>query len=153
MLFQRSIFFVCLIVSTTSTKECHNTCVQQFQSCSAPKTTIESKLNCARTSTICRTRCRITEPVSTQQSTSISTWKPKQNGLPILPFGFYQYTITSERDQQLSTNEITQGMNLVAPYASTASPDDKWYQDMEAFMDRCADIGFMVHFQLIGSKN
>ena len=41
-------------------------------------------------------------------------------------------------------------MNLVAPYASTASPDDKWYQDMEAFMDRCADIGFMVHFQLIG---
>ena len=150
MLFQRSIFFVCLIVSTTSTKECHNTCLQQFQSCSVPKTTIESKLNCARTSTICRSRCRTTEPVSTQQSTSISTWKPKQNGLPILPFGFYQYTITSERDQQLPTNEITQGMNLVAPYASTASPDDKWYQDMEAFMDRCADIGFMVHFQLIG---
>ena len=42
-------------------------------------------------------------------------------------------------------------MSLTAPYASTTSGDltDPWFASMRAFLDRCAEIGYMVHFQLI----
>ena len=38
---------------------------------------------------------------------------------------------------------------MTAPYASNSAPDAEWYSSMTKFLDRCNDIGFMVHFQLI----
>jgi hypothetical protein len=63
--------------------------------------------------------------------------------------GFYQYTITQPPDVVLPAKEATHGMSLVSPYAAAvAPPTAAWFANMTAFMDRCAEVGFMVHFQL-----
>jgi hypothetical protein len=41
-------------------------------------------------------------------------------------------------------------MTLTSPYASTASPDAAWWDNMTTFLDRAAAAGFRVNFQLIG---
>jgi hypothetical protein len=69
--------------------------------------------------------------------------------LPILPVGFYQYSIDGDHDARLMTDEAIYGMSLTAPYASTASPDAAWFTKMEEFLDRAHAIGYMVHYQLI----
>jgi len=130
--------------------ECHEKCLQQFHHC-------DHQHFCARRSALCRQKCRELYPDehnnnnnNNDNTTVPSTWKPRQNGLPILPFGFYQYTVTADRDIALPSQEVTHGMNLVAPYASTASPNKDWFDSMLSFLDRASDIGFLVHFQLIG---
>jgi hypothetical protein len=62
--------------------------------------------------------------------------------------GSYQYTITQPSDVVLPAKEATHGMSLVSPCASTVAPAAAWFANMTAFMDRCAEVGFMVHFQL-----
>ena len=95
--------------------------------------------------------------------------------LPILPYGFYQY----ENDFAIPLSEAYSGMSLTAPYVSTVTPDDAWFAKMDQgefilwstaprskttshtsdtklisqFMDDCASINFLVHFQLIGFEH
>jgi hypothetical protein len=74
-----------------------------------------------------------------------------KTAVPILPVGFYQYTITTPSDVVLPAKEAVHGHSLVSPYASTAAPQSAWFANMTKFMDRCAEVGFMVHFQLVRS--
>jgi hypothetical protein len=143
-----------------ASRACHRACLDEFHWCSEALHPsgrggvpgVPGVPPCARTSAHCRQQCRKDHlaAAAAPRPQPPSTWKPRQHGLPVLPFGFYQYSITSARDQRIPTDETIQGMNLVAPYASTAAPDQAWFADMAEFMDRCADIGFQVHFQLIG---
>jgi hypothetical protein len=73
--------------------------------------------------------------------------------VPILPVGFYQYTITQPSDVVLPAKEAIHGMSLVSPYVSTVAPSAAWFANMTKFMDRCAEVGFMVHFQLNAFAN
>lgn len=41
-----------------------------------------------------------------------------QQGLPFVPFGAYQYTVTLDGDRAFPTVEAPHGLNLVAPYIS-----------------------------------
>eukprot|EP00939_MAST-03C_sp_MAST-3C-sp1_P000398 g398.t1 len=66
-----------------------------------------------------------------------------------LPYGFYQYTVTSPADILTTTDEAIHAMSLTCPYVSTASPTEEWYTNMETFLDRALNTGFRVHFQLI----
>jgi len=70
-------------------------------------------------------------------------------GNRFLPFGFYQYTITSDTDRTLPATEAIHGMTLTAPYASTAAPTKEWWSNMTTFLDGAAAAGFRVNFQLI----
>jgi len=73
--------------------------------------------------------------------------------LPIFPFGFYQYGIDQDLEKALPSDEVIHGMSLTAPYASTAAPSQQWFSDMTSFLDRCHQIGFQVHFQLIAFES
>ena len=66
------------------------------------------------------------------------------------PPRFYQYTITKPLDVKLPGEEAIHGMTLTSPYASTASPDAAWWDNMTSFLDGAAAAGFRVNFQLIG---
>eukprot|EP00929_Paragymnodinium_shiwhaense_P072907 TRINITY_DN37007_c0_g1_i1.p1 TRINITY_DN37007_c0_g1~~TRINITY_DN37007_c0_g1_i1.p1 ORF type:complete len:580 (+),score=79.98 TRINITY_DN37007_c0_g1_i1:71-1810(+) len=75
------------------------------------------------------------------------------SGLPFLPFGFYQYGVSSPFAAKLPLEEAPHGMTLACPYASSAAPDSQWFADMDAFMDLALMAGFKVHFQLIKFQN
>ena len=78
-------------------------------------------------------------------SEALQGWRSANN----VPFGFYQYTVTKPADELTTTSEAINAMNLVCPYVSTAAPTDVWFAQIKAFMDRAAQTGFRVHFQLI----
>jgi len=39
----------------------------------------------------------------------------EESGLPWIPFGFYQYTVTKPWDFNTTTDEASSGMNLACP--------------------------------------
>ncbi len=65
------------------------------------------------------------------------------DGLPFFPFGFYCY---SPVQPTLAEEEVVRGFNLMSPYQSN---DPATADQRHAYMDRAAELGMKVHFQLL----
>ena len=63
--------------------------------------------------------------------------------LPFLPFGFYCY---SPVQPTLAEEEVVRGFTMMSPYQSN-SP--KGLEARRQYMDRCAELGMKVHYQLL----
>ena len=105
---------------------------------------------CAKESALCQDEGEVAVDSATIGSGN-NPWSSFNDALgrPTLPFGFYQYSIADARNFRLPEEESVHGMSLSAPYVSTAAPTEQWFQDMQAFLDRCHAVGFKVNYQLI----
>lgn len=65
------------------------------------------------------------------------------DGLPFFPFGFYCY---SPVQPTLAEEEVARGFNLMSPYQSN---DPATVDERRQYMDRVAELGMKVHFQLL----
>lgn len=65
------------------------------------------------------------------------------NRRPFFPFGFYCY---SPVESTLLEDEIIRGFNMISPYQKIMP---ETFADRKAYMDRCAEIGMKVHFNLL----
>lgn len=65
------------------------------------------------------------------------------NRRPFFPFGFYTY---SPVDQALPEEEIVKGFNMISPYQKILP---ETMHERKAYMDRCAQIGMKVHYNLL----
>ncbi len=65
------------------------------------------------------------------------------NKLPFFPFGFYCY---SPVYPSLPEEEVVKGFNLISPYQKIAP---ETLAERKAYMDRCAEIGMKVHYNLL----
>ncbi|MGE5419945.1 MAG: hypothetical protein ACM3UT_07145, partial [Chloroflexota bacterium] len=65
------------------------------------------------------------------------------NKLPFFPFGFYTY---SPVDRALPEEEIIRGFNMISPYQKIMP---ETFEERKAYMDRCAQIGMKVHYNLL----
>jgi Carbohydrate binding domain. len=65
------------------------------------------------------------------------------NKLPFFPFGFYCY---SPVYPTLPEEEVVKGFNLISPYQKIAP---ETLAERKAYMDRCAEIGMKVHYNLL----
>lgn len=86
---------------------------------------------------------------------SVLTYKPNEvktdrltgglivNKKPFFPFGFYCY---SPVPATLPEEEIIKGFNMISPYQKIAP---ETMEDRKAYMDRCAQIGMKVHYNLL----
>lgn len=63
-------------------------------------------------------------------------------GMPFLPFGFYTYW---PLEPSMLEQEAANGFNLVSPYWKI---DKRGRKERMEFMDRCAELGMMVNFNL-----
>jgi len=64
------------------------------------------------------------------------------NDLPFIPFGFYCY---SPVQATLPEEEVVKGFNFISPYQQILP---KTFKARKAYMDRCADLGMKVHYNL-----
>jgi hypothetical protein len=64
------------------------------------------------------------------------------NGLIMVPFGFFTYFPV---EPAFLDNEAINGFNLVSPYQKN---DRKTLKDRKAYMNRCADLGMRVNFNV-----
>jgi len=65
------------------------------------------------------------------------------NKRPFVPFGFYCYSPVSST---LPEEEVVKGFNMISPY-QTILPET--LGERKAYMDRCAQLGMKVHYNLI----
>jgi hypothetical protein len=65
------------------------------------------------------------------------------NKRPFFPFGFYCYSPVSPT---LPEEEVVKGFNMISPY-QTILPET--LGERKAYMDRCAQLGMKVHYNLI----
>ncbi len=65
------------------------------------------------------------------------------NKLPFFPFGFYCY---SPVYPSLPEEEAVKGFNVISPYQKIAP---ETLHERKAYMDRCAQIGMKVHYNLL----
>jgi hypothetical protein len=65
------------------------------------------------------------------------------NERQFFPFGFYCYSPVSPN---LPEEEVIRGFNMISPY-QTILPETM--KDRRAYMDRCAQIGMKVHYNLL----
>lgn len=65
------------------------------------------------------------------------------NKLPFFPFGFYTY---SPVEATLPEEEIVKGFNMISPYQKILP---ETMAERKAYMDRCAQIGMKVHYNLL----
>jgi hypothetical protein len=65
------------------------------------------------------------------------------NKLPFFPFGFYCY---SPVYPTLPEEEAVKGFNLISPYQKILP---ETLSERKAYMDRCAEIGMKVHYNLL----
>ena len=65
------------------------------------------------------------------------------NRQPFFPFGFYCY---SPVFPTLPEEEAVKGFNLISPYQKIVP---ETLSDRKAYMDRCAEIGMKVHYNLL----
>lgn len=65
------------------------------------------------------------------------------NKLPFFPFGFYCY---SPVDPKLPEEEAVNGFNMISPYQKIMP---ETFSERKAYMDRCAQIGMKVHYNLL----
>jgi len=61
---------------------------------------------------------------------------------PFFPFGFYCYTPVQEN---IAEQEVVKGFNLMSPYQKINS---KTRKERKKYMDRCAELGMKVNFNL-----
>ena len=64
-------------------------------------------------------------------------------GRPYFPFGFYCYSPVQET---LAEEEVVQGFNMMSPYQKI---DRRSRKDRRRYMDRCAELGMKVHYNLL----
>jgi hypothetical protein len=65
------------------------------------------------------------------------------NNRPFFPFGFYCY---SPVPPALPEEEIVKGFNMISPYQKI---EPETLGERKAYMDRCAELGMKVHYNLI----
>jgi hypothetical protein len=65
------------------------------------------------------------------------------NNREFIPFGFYCYSPVSPT---LAEEEIVKGFNMISPYQKIAP---ETLDERKAYMDRCAELGMKVHYNLI----
>ncbi|MBK9391119.1 MAG: hypothetical protein IPN68_13355 [Bacteroidetes bacterium] len=65
------------------------------------------------------------------------------NRKPFFPFGFYCY---SPVNLKLPEEEIIKGFNMMSPYQKI---HPQTISERKAYMDRCAEIGMKVHYNLL----
>ncbi|MCD6347526.1 MAG: beta-galactosidase [Bacteroidales bacterium] len=65
------------------------------------------------------------------------------NGLPYYPFGFYCY---SPVQPTLAEEEVVRGFNMMSPYQRI---EYITMADRKAYLDRCAQLGMRVHYNLL----
>jgi hypothetical protein len=65
------------------------------------------------------------------------------NKLPFFPFGFYCY---SPVYPTLPEEEVVKGFNMISPYQKITA---ETLNERKAYMDRCAEIGMKVHYNLL----
>jgi hypothetical protein len=65
------------------------------------------------------------------------------NNRPFIPFGFYCY---SPVYPTLPEEEAVKGFNMISPYQKI-SPET--FNERKAYMDRCAQLGIKVHYNLL----
>ncbi|MDA0335454.1 MAG: hypothetical protein O2782_09840, partial [bacterium] len=65
------------------------------------------------------------------------------DGLPFFPFGFYCY---SPVQPTLAEEEVVRGFNLMSPYQAN---DPATIMARRQYMDRAAELGVKVHYQLL----
>ena len=65
------------------------------------------------------------------------------NKMPFFPFGFYCY---SPVYPTLPEEEVVKGFNVIAPYQKI---NPETLNERKAYMDRCAEIGMKVHYNLL----
>jgi hypothetical protein len=65
------------------------------------------------------------------------------NNLPFFPFGFYCY---SPVQPTLPEEEVVKGFNLISPYQRILP---ETFSERKAYMDRCAQIGMKVNYNLL----
>lgn len=65
------------------------------------------------------------------------------NKRPFFPFGFYTY---SPVDPSLAEEEIVKGFNMMSPYQKIIP---ETLHERKAYMDRCAQLGMKVHYNLL----
>ena len=65
------------------------------------------------------------------------------NKLPFFPFGFYCY---SPVYPTLPEEEIVKGFNMISPYQKIGQ---ETLNDRKSYMDRCAELGMKVHYNLL----
>ena len=96
---------------------------------------------CAKESALCQDQEEVAADSATIGSGN-NPWSSFNDALgrPTLPFGFYQYSIADARNFHLPEEESVHGMSLSAPYVSTAAPTEQWFEDMQAFLDRCREF-------------
>jgi len=71
------------------------------------------------------------------------------DGLPYLPFGFYCDVAPAAA---LATEEAPQGFNLLSPYqGSSKGRLEQGWEQIRAYMDRCAAVGMKVNYHLMGT--
>lgn len=66
-----------------------------------------------------------------------------QDSLPLFPLGFYTYWPVQS---DLLEHEVVRGFNLVSPYQN---PMRSKLEERIKYMDRCAELGMKVNYQLI----
>ncbi len=64
------------------------------------------------------------------------------DGLPFIPFGFYCY---SPVQPTLAEEEVVKGFNMISPYQQI---EKKTIKERKKYMDRCADLGMKVNYNL-----
>jgi len=64
-------------------------------------------------------------------------------GLPFFPFGFYCYSPVQPR---LAEEEVVKGFNMMSPYQDI---ERKTRPERRAYMDRCAELGMKVHYNVL----
>lgn len=64
------------------------------------------------------------------------------SGLPLVPFGFYTYFPV---EPDLPGAEAVKGFNIISPYQRIGR---KTLKDRKSYMDRCADLGMRVNYNL-----
>ena len=62
---------------------------------------------------------------------------------PYFPFGFYCYSPVQEL---LAEQEVVKGFNMMSPYQNIT---EKTLEDRQKYMDRCAQLGMKVHYNLL----
>ena len=65
------------------------------------------------------------------------------NRLPFFPFGFYCY---SPVQPTIAEDEVVKGFNMMAPYQKVLP---ETLNDRIAYLDRCAEVGMKVHYNLL----
>jgi hypothetical protein len=115
-----------------------------FKGLSASNYTITADIESSK-GTIFRTSAQlnILPPKPNEVKTDRFTGGLIVNRLIFIPFGFYCY---SPVNPKLPEEEVVKGFNMISPYQLILPAS---FKERKAYMDRCAEIGMKVHYNLL----